>query len=443
MLMKQPLLLVFTALLATSQLTLVESNSALTHLMPDGFQYYVRDLTCRAYRAQVTASYLYKTMLRQSAAEAGSSSPRSDVADDLYKLIQKSDTRHQLKDTHPALSSDMEMNKANMITMNLIHRFAFYSSVAYCRDQNTAQNIANVKVGKVQNGEEPVVTPAYGYRITHWYDKEPVAHYVAVNPIQKTIVLSFRGSINLRNYIDAVDAVWIHPDDELFTRPSPSSGEGIANDIPLLPKKARQFRGYNRAAAKQVKIGVAKLVEQYQQHQDYSVVITGHSLGGTVAHLAATYARLRYRRVLPLSALYTFGKPIFSNGLFADWTIQLIRPAPVIHVTSKNDIVPVLWLEDDPDIPERYQMRHGQGTIEVYSYKPDQPKAAICRGHADRRCSTGQDCEDSKWTNHNIFVGMRISGRICKLGQRSSGMITRTTETAAMTTTTTTATTTN
>ncbi|KAI9594745.1 Alpha/Beta hydrolase protein [Syncephalis fuscata] len=366
----------------------------------------LKDATCRAYRTAVTARYLYDTMTPRKSSSTGQ---RTSPAKDYLSLVDKSYAKEYVLLPQPMLRSDSLDNIKKMTSIPLIHRFAFYAAVSYCNDQETAQNLKDVRLG--DDASTPL--PVTGYKITHWYNHKSVAHYVAVNPQQRMVVLTFRGSSNLQNYIDAVDSAWIHPDPTLFSIP-----KDAPSDIPLMPEEARQFRGYNRAAEKQIKIAIAELVKAHKAYPYYAVVINGHSLGGTIAQLAATYARLHYRKSLRLAAVYTFGEPIFSNGIFADWSVDVIKPTPVLRFTAKDDVVPILWHEDDASQPEKKRMRHGKDSIEIHCPDPKNPAAFLCQGHNDQDCSVGQDCRVASWENHVDYAGMRISGRFCKLGQK-------------------------
>lgn len=69
---------------------------------------------------------------------------------------------------------------------------------------------------------------------------------------------------------------------------------------------------------------VLRLVKaQSAAHPSYTIIVTGHSLGGAVAALAA----VSIKSALPSSnlKLYTYGQPRTGNAAFATYVEQLIR----------------------------------------------------------------------------------------------------------------------
>ena len=65
--------------------------------------------------------------------------------------------------------------------------------------------------------------------------------------------------------------------------------------------------------------------------------ITGHSLGGALATLAA--AQLRFNARLPVQGLYTFGQPRVGDREFTKF-LRLAMPGRVVRFINNKDIVP-------------------------------------------------------------------------------------------------------
>jgi triacylglycerol lipase len=77
------------------------------------------------------------------------------------------------------------------------------------------------------------------------------------------------------------------------------------------------------------------LAEQY--YGQVPIWITGHSLGGALATLAA--AQIRFNANLPVQGLYTFGQPRVGDRIFTKF-LRLAMPGRVIRFINNKDIVP-------------------------------------------------------------------------------------------------------
>lgn len=72
-------------------------------------------------------------------------------------------------------------------------------------------------------------------------------------------------------------------------------------------------------------------------YSNYSIYVTGHSLGAALAILCA--ADLVVVGKLPVAGVYTFGGPRVGNLAFSQWYNQNIAPE-VFRFTHRHDIVP-------------------------------------------------------------------------------------------------------
>ena len=77
------------------------------------------------------------------------------------------------------------------------------------------------------------------------------------------------------------------------------------------------------------------LAEQY--HGQVPIWLTGHSLGGALATLAA--AQIRFNANLPVQGLYTFGQPRVGDRKFTKF-LMLAMPERLVRFINNNDIVP-------------------------------------------------------------------------------------------------------
>ncbi|KAK3308811.1 Alpha/Beta hydrolase protein [Chaetomium strumarium] len=122
----------------------------------------------------------------------------------------------------------------------------------------------------------------------------------------------------------------------------------------------------------------------------YRVVVTGHSLGGAIATLAA--ADLRAARVA--ADLYTYGSPRVGNLALAEFVTN--QPGAEYRVTHTDDPVPRLppiWLNYRHVSPE-YWVEEGSDGVATAD------EVAYCPGYANVQCNggtTGLNVEAHLW----------------------------------------------
>jgi predicted lipase len=129
------------------------------------------------------------------------------------------------------------------------------------------------------------------------------------------IILSFRGSSNIQNWIINLSFNQI-----AYSR---CSNCKVHNGF---------YTGYNTVKA--------TIISQIQAlkalHRDAKIYITGHSLGGAIAVLAAPDIKDNFGAI---AGLLSFGEPRVGNSEFASWFGSVTTHTRVIHY---GDIVPHL-----------------------------------------------------------------------------------------------------
>lgn len=138
---------------------------------------------------------------------------------------------------------------------------------------------------------------------------------MAVDDARREIVLSIRGSNNIRNFITDVVFAWEDCD--------------LVAQCKLHTGFAKGWQEVADAATRGVEAARAA-------HADYRLVVTGHSLGGAIATLAGAYLR---RGGLPAD-VYTYGSPRVGNDHFANF--MTAQPGVDWRVTHRDDPVPRL-----------------------------------------------------------------------------------------------------
>ncbi|ORX67625.1 alpha/beta-hydrolase, partial [Linderina pennispora] len=155
----------------------------------------------------------------------------------------------------------------------------------------------------------------------HWDTSttlNPSYGFVAHKDDTKEIIVSWRGSTILMDWIK----------DFTFLPVSwPSSVSGS--------KVHQGFLQTYSSASSGIEAAVSKLVAK---HPDYSIVLTGHSLGGGEAAIAAADYAARHPEWLSKLKLFTFGEPRVGNPAFAGWLSQ--QPFPIYRTVYKGDLVP-------------------------------------------------------------------------------------------------------
>jgi hypothetical protein len=147
------------------------------------------------------------------------------------------------------------------------------------------------------------------------------AGFVAADTEQKLIILSYRGSSNLSN--------WLFNLDVLFTNAylqSPYDGAKIHN-------------GFNKMANALYDDSRDALDRALQKYPNFKIVFTGHSMGGSIAGLIAyklaDNGLLDWERI----NVITYGQPRLGNPKFAQYLNS--KPWTYTRVTSYSDIVSI------------------------------------------------------------------------------------------------------
>ncbi|KAI6185989.1 Lipase-3 domain-containing protein [Aphelenchoides besseyi] len=149
---------------------------------------------------------------------------------------------------------------------------------------------------------------------------ELCAGYTAISHSEKAIVVAFRGTQGFLELVFEIDHVILKK-----KKPSPVGG-----------KVAEYFHDvFQNLWDSGVATDIKKMLDEYP---NYEVWVTGHSLGGSVASIAATYILNTYNLENERIKLVTFGQPRTGDTDFAaGHNLRLPRS---YRVTHRRDIVP-------------------------------------------------------------------------------------------------------
>ena len=204
------------------------------------------------------------------------------------------------------------------------------------------------------------------------------------------IYVAFRGTQGLaalRNWITNLNA-------EFFPY---SGGDGTCTDC-------RVHDGFYAAAISVIDTVRQTLVKLQSMLPTYSVVVTGHSLGGAVATLIALDLITRTPSYDVM--LINFGSPRVGDPNFAAWASMKLKEH--FRFTHNRDIVPHL-----PPAALSYQ--HISGEI----YESSEGQLSLCAGYEDTRCS-------SQWLklsidDHTTYLDLKLTCDSVSVGPNLAG----------------------
>ncbi|KAF4589677.1 feruloyl esterase a [Ophiocordyceps camponoti-floridani] len=202
--------------------------------------------------------------------------------------------------------------------------------------------------------------PPSGITIAHRFDNNATG-IIFKDANNKEMVVAFRGTTNFRDI--ATDANFLVQSD--FESPGISGCEGC--------KVHAGFLESWNTVAKDV---ISNLQGQLAENPDMKVVVTGHSLGGAQASLAAMSI---IGSGLDADVV-TFGQPRTGNQAYADFVDEM---APdLIRVTHADDIVPQI---PPKDLASSGYQHH---STEVWQEKDaDAATTFQCEGQEPKDCN--------------------------------------------------------
>ncbi|OQE10385.1 hypothetical protein PENVUL_c004G00876 [Penicillium vulpinum] len=215
-----------------------------------------------------------------------------------------------------ALPSELQARDVLSAELNQFDFWVQYAAAAYYIDVYAAQVGAKISCskGNCPQVEEAGATVFYDFSSTTITD---TAGFIAVDHTNAAIVLSFRGSYSIRNWITDVTFIYTNPG---------------------LCKGCFAELGF-WSSWKLVRDDVMKeLKEAVAQNPSYELVVVGHSLGAAVATLAAADLR---GKGYPSAKLYAYASPRVANKALAKY---ITAQGNNYRFTHTNDPVPKLPL---------------------------------------------------------------------------------------------------
>ncbi|KAJ2398035.1 hypothetical protein GGI23_003329 [Coemansia sp. RSA 2559] len=197
--------------------------------------------------------------------------------------------------------------------------------------------------------------------------------YIAHNPSKRIIIVAFRGSQELGDWLENLDL-------SHYPWPSQIDGSSVVSGF---------LSGYLVARS----LVIQNVLALTTRFPDYTIVATGHSLGASraamfVADLALQHPELQYR-----IRLYTYGQAKCGNRSFANFMNG--SGIPITRVVNKGDITPHLP-QDDPTLVQF-------GTEVWYTLTND---TIVCPSGDYSRCSESLPQTALNTNDHSTYPGL-------------------------------------
>ncbi|KAJ2915418.1 hypothetical protein MD484_g5007, partial [Candolleomyces efflorescens] len=251
----------------------------------------------------------------------------------------------------PPLSGRSDTTGVNTTTAERVSSVVYNDLVFYFKYASSAYTLTGCPR---PNGN------VFVYRIFHpLYDTNG---YIARDDKKKEIVVALRGSLSPQNFI--TDAM-------IVMRPFVSSA--VVEPAVLVHKGF--LDAWNTVAVNMINVVRSQLVE----YPGYTIVVTGHSLGGALASLAGISLKRNFPRV-PLR-LYTYGQPRTGNVKYASLLNQEVGSRNIYRSVHTFDGVPTMF-------PTNLGYRHHDTEYWTYRDPPSPDNTRLCNATANGEDST-------------------------------------------------------
>jgi len=289
----------------------------------------------------------------------------------------------------PGLSIQLQTRdtKTVGITESLLSNFklfANFTAASYCPNNENAT--ANTPVTCPNNecdlaeASSPTVILSFGK--PNDLSLTNIKGFVALDTTRSLVIVAFAGSgATIRNWLTDFTFLQVP-----YTQPGCSS--------------CWVHSGFITGWVERRSSIMAAVTAALAAHPTYSLVITGHSIGGAVGTLAAAEFRISGQGV----DLYTFGSPAVGNKEFASFVTgqapSLGENYRVTHVNDPVPQIPPMWLGYYHLSPE-YWLAGGTDVTNEYAAGD----VVVCEGVGNRGCNIGTGVVPIDGTAHDHYLG--------------------------------------
>ncbi|ORZ31296.1 Alpha/Beta hydrolase protein [Catenaria anguillulae PL171] len=259
------------------------------------------------------------------------------------------------------------------MTMSAISDFkdiAHYGAVAYCAE---GANLQGWKCGR--KCQTPVIQSSTLHSVIN---VEGSFAFIALRPSHSQIVVTIRGTKTLENWWDNLTGLKRSPLPVYLTNLTQAEGGQDATVHSGFVDSYRPLRAPLQLALRTLLQGLSPAANT----SDWSLVFTGHSLGGAVATLAALdLAAADFAVERSRIRLVSFGMPRMGNVQFAN-LVDRVLAGRVARVVEENDL--------EPHLPPMWSgYRHFSGERYVTGEQGARSVKA-CVGQEDDTCSNAR-----------------------------------------------------
>ncbi|KAK4157641.1 Alpha/Beta hydrolase protein [Chaetomidium leptoderma] len=260
------------------------------------------------------------------------------------------------------------LRRQDGVTAQLLNKFKLYaqwSVAASCNNEKAAGEAVTCQPGQCSMFDSHNATVVASFIGTILDTRG----FVAVDPVDQQIVVSFRGTTSVRNWI--VDIFFLQIPCDLGAGCLAHSGFAAS----WVEVASRVLAAVNTAKA---------------ANPTYQIIVTGHSLGGSIATLATAYIR----KAGHAADLYTYGAPRVGNAAFVQYVTD--QPGGEYRITHTDDPVPRLppiFANFRHTSPEYWVNEGSDGVVALN-------EVTYCPGYSNVDCNggtTGLNADAHTW----------------------------------------------
>ncbi|KAI4157306.1 MAG: hypothetical protein LQ342_008395 [Letrouitia transgressa] len=265
-----------------------------------------------------------------------------------------------------ASGSPVEKKVIDIETFENIKFFEQFAAAAYCPDNNK-DKAGGTKVTCPKGNSCPLVEADNVTTVIEFENsrKTDVTGFLAIDTTKSLIILSFRGSHSLPNWRTNIRFIPVN--------------------TPNICPTCSVSRGFYESWTEARTSVLDALKRTQASYPSYKLVVTGHSLGGAVASIAAA----EIRNLGTNASLYTYGQPRIGEEEVNQFITNQNKGGNY-RVTHTNDIVPKLPGQDIPFFP--FHFKHISPEYFITSDNGVEVKKEdikVCEGIGTRDCNAG------------------------------------------------------
>ncbi|EJC98555.1 alpha/beta-hydrolase [Fomitiporia mediterranea MF3/22] len=260
----------------------------------------------------------------------------------MYSLLSVFALTFALSAAHPAADSALHRRAISQDLLDTLTRFTKFASAAY--QANCPSPVGTTLVQQFNN------------------DTTNTQGFIARDDTNKQIIVSFRGSQQLQDFVTDADIVL-----------TPFTSPGVQDT-----NNARAHSGFLSAFNSVAPTVISTVSQQLSANPGFSLISTGHSLGASLASLGGVSLASNFPGT-PLQ-VFTLGQPRTGDPAYAQLVENLVGGDNTFRAVHTTDGVPTI-------IPQSFGYRHH--TTEFWNFQDPSIAANVkqCVGEEDPTCS--------------------------------------------------------